>query len=76
MLTIDNILSGKVEKPKVLLSWRRQTLKEIYEKQRWNAAKCASESQEIEEPQAAINLTPEEIGSMSDAVVLSSLDRV
>ena len=46
------------------------------EKQRWNAAKCASESQEIEELQAAINLTPEEIGSLSDAVLLSSLDRV
>ena len=76
MLTIENILSGKVEKPKVFVSWRRQTLKEMSEKQRWNAARCASESQEIEELQAAINLTPEEIGSLSDAVLLSSLDRV
>ena len=76
MLTIDNILGGKLEKPKVLLSWRKATLKDMPDKQKWSAAKCASEIQEIEELQAAINLIPLEIGSMADAVVLSSLDRV
>ena len=76
MLTIDNILGGKVEKPKILPSWRNATLKDMSDKQKWSAAKCASEIQEIEELQAAINLIPEEIGSMADAVVLSSLDRL
>ena len=75
-LTMKNVLEGAVVHPKVLLGWRRQSLRENQERGQMPAAHLCQEIQELETLQAAINLTPEEIGALGDAELQSSLDRV
>ncbi len=66
---MKNVLEGTVVLPKVLLGWCMQSLRENQDKGQMPTAQLVQEIQELETLQAAINLTPQEIGGCQASVV-------
>ena len=73
-LTVENVLGRKFEQPRVVLGWRRTSYKLAQERGSLNATELYREDAHLQIIQAAINLMPDEIGTLSDSVLKATLD--
>ena len=75
-LTVENILRGIVDAPKVVLSWRRQAARAAEERGTQTVSEIYNEQQELDALQAAISLLPEEMSALTDGELQYSLQKV
>ena len=72
--TVENILKEMFDQPKVNLSWKLSSYRTATQKGGVNASELFTEKQKLDQLQAAINLLPGEVTSLSDSEYNSAVE--